>query len=70
MSDSLATPWSLAHQAPLSMGSPRHSEVGCHFLLQGLLLTQGLKLCLLHWQMDPLILSHLGSDLSALRYYL
>ena len=31
--------------------------VGCHFLLQGFFLTQGLNLCvlcLLHWQGDPL----------------
>ena len=24
--------------------------VGCHFILQGIFLTQGLKPCLLHWQ--------------------
>ena len=24
--------------------------VGCHFLLQGIFLIQGLNLCLLHWQ--------------------
>ena len=28
--------------------------VGCHFLLQGIFLTQGLKLHLLHWQADSL----------------
>ena len=30
----------------------KNTEVGCHFLLQGILLTQGLTLsllCLLHW---------------------
>ena len=31
--------WTVAHQAPLSMGCPR--QVGCHFLLQGIFLTQG-----------------------------
>ena len=30
----------------------------CHFLLQGILLTQGLNLCLLHWQVDSLPLNH------------
>ena len=38
--------------------------VGCHFLLQGIFLTHGLNphlLCLLHWQVDSLLLSHLGS---------
>ena len=32
-----ATPWTIAHQAPLSMGFPRQNTgVDCHFLLQGL----------------------------------
>ena len=36
------TPWTLAHQVPLSMGFPRQeSRVGCHFPLQGFFLTQG-----------------------------
>ena len=37
---------------------------GCHFLLQGIFLTQGLNphlLCLLHWQADSLPLRCLGS---------
>ena len=41
----------------------KDAGVGCHFLLQGFFLTQGLNLCLLqllHWQVDPLPLSHLG----------
>ena len=36
--------------------------VGCHFLLQGIFLTQALNThlpCLLHWQADSLPLSHL-----------
>ena len=42
MSDS-ATPWTVAHQAPLSMGFFRQEPtgVGCHALLQGIFLTQG-----------------------------
>ena len=35
--------------------------MGCHALLQGIFLTQGLNLCLLHQQADSLLLSHLGS---------
>ena len=35
-----ATPWTVAHQAPVSMGSPgKNTGVGCHFLFQGLFLT-------------------------------
>ena len=37
--------------------------VGWHFLLQGILPTQGLNLCLLHWQVNSLPLSHLSPAL-------
>ena len=48
-----ATPWTVACEAPLSMGFPRHeSWSGRHFLLQGVFLTQGLNLSFLHWWMD------------------
>ena len=30
----------------------KNTAVGCHFLLQGIFLTQGSNLCLLHWQAD------------------
>ena len=33
---------------------------GCHFLLQGIFLTQGLNLCLLHWQASSLPLTPPG----------
>ena len=36
----------------------KNTGVGCHFLLQGIFLTQGLNPCLLHWQEDSLPLSH------------
>ena len=37
MSDSSATPWTVARQAPLSTGFPRQDYgADCHFLLQGL----------------------------------
>ena len=48
-------PWTVTHQAPLSMGFPRQDTgMGCHFFLQGLFPTQGLSLCLLHQQVDSL----------------
>ena len=34
--------------------------MGCHFLTQGIFLTQGLNPHLLHWQADSLPLSHQG----------
>ena len=39
----------------------KNTGVGCHLLLQGIFLTQGSNLCLLHWQAGSLPLSHLGS---------
>ena len=37
-----ATPWTVAYQAPPSMGFPRQEYwSGCHFLFQGIFLTQG-----------------------------
>ena len=36
------TPQTVAHEAPLSVGfSDKNTGVGCHFLLQGIFLTQG-----------------------------
>ena len=38
------TPWTVAHQTPLSMDFPgKNTGVGCHFLLQGIFPTQGLN---------------------------
>ena len=42
----------------------KNPGVGCHFLLQGIFLVQGLNLCLLcllHWQVDSLPLSQMSS---------
>ena len=39
----------------------KNTGVGCHFLLQGICLTQRSNLYLLHWQADSLPPSHLGS---------
>ena len=54
VSDIFAIPWTVAHQTPLCMGFllHRNTEVGGHFLLQGIFPTQGLNPCLLHWQVD------------------
>ena len=38
-----------------------NTGVGCHFLPQGIFLTQGVNMYLLHWQADSLPLSYLGS---------
>ena len=37
----------------------KNTGVGCHFLLQGIFLTQGSNSLLLHWQVDSLPLHHL-----------
>ena len=47
----------------------KNTRVGCHFLLQGIFLTQGSNprlLHVLHWQEDSLPLCHLGSPGDAL----
>ena len=36
MSDSFVTPWTVACQAPLSMGFSRQEYWSCHALLQGI----------------------------------
>ena len=58
-----ATPWTIAHQAPLSMEFSRipakNTRVGCHSLLQGIFTTQGSNPCLLHWRR---ILYHLSDQ--------
>ena len=44
-----ATLWTIAHQAPPSMDSlGKNTGVGCRSLLQGIFLTQGSNLGLLH----------------------
>ena len=39
----------------------KNTGVGCPLLLQEIFLIQGVNPCLLHWQVDSLPLSHLGS---------
>ena len=58
----LATPWTVANQAPLTLGFSRQEYwSGLHFLLQGIFLTQGLNPHFLHWQVGSKPLSHKGS---------
>ena len=45
----LCDPTDCGHQAALFMGFPsKNTGVGCHFLLQGIFVTQGSNLGLLH----------------------
>ena len=61
VSDS-ATPWTVAHQAPLSTGfSRQESRVGWHALLQGIFPTQGSNPGLQHCRQILYQLSHKGS---------
>ena len=59
------TAWIVAHQALMSTGffSGSNTGVGCHFLLQGIFLTQGSNLHLLPWQVDSFLPSHQGSPI-------
>ena len=44
----LSTPWTVAHQAPASLGFSRQEyDMGCHVLLQGIFPTPGRNACLL-----------------------
>ena len=60
-----ATPWTVAHQASLTVGkngfSGKNIGVGSHFLLHGIFLIQGLNIHILCWQAGTLPLSHQGS---------
>ena len=66
VSNSFATPWTVE---PARLLCPwdflgKNTDVGCHFLLQGIFLTQELNsqlLYLSHWQAGFILLHHLGS---------
>ena len=67
----LCNPWTVARQAPLSMGfSSQEYWSGCHFILQGIFQTQGSNPHLLRWQADSLPLSYLGSSEFYVKYIL
>ena len=62
LSDSFATPRTVARQAPLSMGfSSQEDWSGLPFLSPGDLPDPGIKLASPAWQADSLPLSHQGS---------
>ena len=66
MSNSFATPWAVARQAPCNFPG-KNTGVGCHFSLQGIFLTQELNLHLLHLLTlvaDSLPMNPLGSPSS------
>ena len=66
ISNSSVTPWTTAHQAPLSMGFPRLAYwSGLPFPSPGAPPDPGLNLRLLHWQAGSLSLSHQGSPKGA-----
>ena len=54
------TPWTVAHQAPQTMGFSRQARVGCHFLLQEIFWTQGLNPGLPHCRQTLYHLRHQG----------
>ena len=61
--------WIVSCHAPLSMGFPgKNTGVGCHFLLQGIFLTQGLNLHLLcHLNSLPVTILALSYPLNCLK---
>ena len=62
-----ATPWTIAHQAPLSMEFPRHEYwMNCHSLLKEFFPTQGLNLGLPH---SRCILYHLSHKRSQIKVF-
>ena len=61
MSNSFAIPWTVAHQAPLSIFQARILEMGCYFLLQGIFPNPGIQSVSPALQVDSLPLSHQGS---------
>ena len=62
------TPWTVAYQAPPSMGFSNSTGVGCHFLLQGIFPIQGSNPGLLHCRQTLYSLSHQGSPLVTKSY--
>ena len=62
LSDSFTTPWTVTRQAPLSKGFSRQEYWSrLPFPTPGDLPNPGIKLHLLHWQVDSLPLSHQGN---------
>ena len=69
VSDCFATPWTVAHQAPLSMGFPRQKYwSGWPFPTPGNLSNPGIEPKSSAFQMDSLPLGHLRSPLLVSRF--
>ena len=67
----LTTSWTVAHQSPLRILCPcdspsKNTGVGCHSLLQGIFLTQGLNSGLLHCRKILYLLSYRESRITSL----
>ena len=72
MSDSSATPWTTALQDLLCPWDfpGKNTGVGCHFLLQGIFLTQGSNSGVLHWPADSLPQNLQGSPANLNTFYI
>ena len=66
MSISFATLYPARYLSPCDFPD-KNTGVGCHFLLQGIFLTLRSNLHFLHWQVNSLPLSHMGSTAKAMR---
>ena len=60
MSDSFATSWTVACQVPLWDFAGKNTGVSAIYFSRGIFLTHASNPCLLHWQGNSLLLSHLG----------
>ena len=65
MSISFATLYPARYLSPCDFPD-KNTGVGCHFLLQGIFLTLRSNLHFLHWQVNSLPLSHMGSTAKAM----
>ena len=71
LSNSFATPWAVAPRLLCPWGFPgKTTGVGCHFLLQGIFMTQRLNLHLLHWQRGLYHWDHRGSPIVRVLIYI
>ena len=69
MFDYFAIPWTVTPRLLCPLDFPgKNTGVGCHFLLQGILLTQGSNSHLPYWQVSSLPLSHQESVLGVEGY--
>ena len=70
---------SLTYLQPYGLQPPRllcpwnflgkNTGVGCHFLLQGIFLSQGWNPCLLHWQVDSFTPEPPGKSIASILHY-